>query len=183
MELQIAGTNLEITPETHRHIESKFGKLNKHLPDIIDIKVEVSEEKTKSPQQHYLVRATVNSGLGRSTFHGEERAEDLFQAIDKVAAVLTRQMEKQKGKLYHRGRGNTQVRGKFQEPGAATAGRKVVKTKHFIIEPMSLEEAIARMESLGHDFFLFVDDGTNEPRLLYRRNDGDYGLIEPEFKS
>ena len=65
MELQIAGTNMEITPETHRYIERKLGKLNKHLPDIIDIKVEISEEKTKSPQQHYLVRATVNSGAGQ----------------------------------------------------------------------------------------------------------------------
>ena len=61
--------------------------------------------------------------------------------------------------------------------------RKVVKTKHFVIEPMSLEEAIAQMEDLGHDFFLFFDAGAAEVRLLYRRNDGDYGLIEPEFKS
>jgi len=183
MELQITGTNMEITPATHRYIENKLNKLDKHLPDIIDIKVEVSEEKTKSPQQHYLVRATVNSGVGRSVFHSEERAEDLFKAIDKVAEVLTRQLEKHKGKLYDRGRGNPQVRGKFQEPAAVETGRKVVKTKHFVIEPMSLEEAIAQMERLGHSFFLFFDAEASEVRLLYRRNDGNYGLIEPEFKS
>ena len=182
MEFQIAGTNMEITPETHRYIERKFGKLNKHLPDIIDIKVEVSEEKTKSPQAHYLVRATVNSGVGRSIFHGEERAEDLFKAIDKVAVVLTRQLEKHKGKLYDRGRGNPQVRGKFPEPQAAETGRKVVKTKRFVIEPMPLEEAVTQMERLGHSFFLFYDAEAAEVRLLYRRNDGNYGLIEPEFK-
>jgi len=182
MELQIAGTNVEITSETHRYIENKLSKLNKHLPDIIDIKVEISEENTKSPQQHYLVRAAVNSGVGRSIFHGEERAEDLFKAIDKVAVVLTRQLEKHKGKLYDRGRGNPQVRGKFKEPETADTKRKLVKTKHFVIEPMSLEEAITQMEQLGHSFFLFFDSKDAAVRLLYRRNDGNYGLIVPEFK-
>jgi putative sigma-54 modulation protein len=182
MELQITGTNMEITPATRQYIEDKLSKLNKHLPDIIEIKVEVSEEKTKSPQQHYLVRAAVNSGVGRSIFHSEERAEDLFKAIDKAAVILTRQLEKHKGKLYDRGRGNPQVRGKFKEPEAAVTGRKVVKTKRFVIEPMSLEEAISQMERLGHSFFLFFDAEATEVRLLYRRNDGNYGLIEPEFK-
>jgi len=182
MELQITGTNAEITPATHQYIENKLSKLNKHLPDIIDIKVEISEEDTRSPQQHYLVRAAVNSGVGKSVFHSEERAEDLFKAIDKVAVVLTRQLEKRKGKLYDRGRGNPQVRGKFTEPSTVDTGRKVVKTKHFVIEPMSLEEAITQMEQLGHSFFLFFDAKAAAVRLLYRRNDGNYGLIEPEFK-
>jgi ribosomal subunit interface protein len=88
MELQITGTNLEITPKSQRYIEGKFNKLIKHLPDIIDIKVEITEEGTKSPQQRYLVRAAVNSGVGRTVFHAEERAEDLQQAADKAADVL-----------------------------------------------------------------------------------------------
>ena len=182
MELQIAGTNIEITPATQRYVERKLSKLNKHLPDIIDIKVEISQEKTKSPQQHYLVRATVNSGVGRSVFHGEERAEDLFKAIDKVAAILTRQLEKRKGKLYDKGRGNPLARGKYRQSEVAEGGRKVVKTKRFIIEPMSQPEAIEQMERLGHNFFLFLDADADEVRLLYRRNDGNYGIIEPEFK-
>ncbi|OGO20173.1 MAG: ribosomal subunit interface protein [Chloroflexi bacterium RBG_16_50_11] len=181
MELQIAGINTETTPETYRYIESKLKKLNKHLPDIIDIKVEVSEEQTKSKQQRYLVRVTVNSGVGRTVFHAEERAEDLFKATDKVAAVLTRQLEKHKGKLYDRGRGNPLARGKFKQTETVTS-RKVVKTKRFVIEPMTLEEAIAQMEQLGHSFFLFFDADASEVRLLYQRNDGNYGLIEPEFK-
>jgi putative sigma-54 modulation protein len=182
MELQIVGTNIEITPAVQRYVERKLSKLNKHLPDIIDIKVEISQEKTKSPQQHYLVRTTVNSGIGRSAFHGEERAEDLFKAVDKVAAIMTRQLEKRKGKLYDRGRGNVLVRGKYRQSEMPEGGRKVVKTKRFVIEPMSLEEAIEQMERLGHNFFLFFDADANEVRLLYRRNDGNYGVIEPSFK-
>src|SRR3989304_6709680 len=112
MELKIAGTNMEITPVTRQYIERKLEKLKKHMPDIIDIKVEVSEEKTKSPQAHYLVRATVNSGQGGAVFHGEERAEDMFIAVDRVVAIMTRQLEPRKGKLYDRGRGNPLARGK-----------------------------------------------------------------------
>ncbi len=182
MELHITGTNTELTPKAHSYIKQKLTKLYKHLPDIISIKTEVAAEPTKSKQQRYLIKATVNSGIGKASFHAEERAEDLFKAVDRVATILTRQLEKHKGKIYRGGRRNPLARGKF--PQAETANtRKVVKTKHFIIEPMVLEEAITQMESLGHDFFLFLDANASEVRLLYRRNDGDYGLIEPEFKS
>jgi putative sigma-54 modulation protein len=182
MELQITGTNADITAAVNKYIERKFNKLNKHLPDIIDIKVEVSEEQTKSREQRYLIRATVNSGVGKSVFHAEERAEDIMKATDKITAVLTRQLEKHKGKLYDRGRGNPLARGKFQQPEAEITARKVVKTKRFIIEPMTQEAAIAEMERLGHNFFLFYDADASEVHLLYRRKDGNYGIIEPEFK-
>ena len=182
MEFQITGNNTEITPDIHRFIERKFNKLKKHLPEIIDIKIEISEENTKSKDQRFLMRATVNSGMGKSPFHAEERAEDQFKVIDKVSNILTRQLEKYKGKLYDRGRGNPLARGKFSQLETADTDRKVVKTKRFIIEPMTLEEAIARMEHLGHDFFLFYDADDSDVRLLYRRKDGNYGLIEPELK-
>ena len=183
MELQIAGTNIEITQETREYIERKVNKLIKHLPDIIDIRVEVSDEKTKSPLARYLVRATVNSGIGRTVIHGEERAEDLFKAVDKIVAVVTRQMERRKGKLYKRGRGNPMARGRTVEAEPAPQEvKKVVKTKRFVIEPMSLQEAIDAMEQLGHSFFIFVDSGDDELHLIYRRNDGNYGLIIPEVK-
>jgi putative sigma-54 modulation protein len=177
MELKITGTNLELAQAARRHIELKLGKLDKHLPGIIDSRVEVSEEKTKSPQQHYLVRVTVTSDIGNAAFHGEERGEDLFKAIDKVAAVMKRQLERHKGKLYDKGRGNSLARG---EVGETSASRQIVKRKSFILEAMTVDEAIGQMEQLGHSFFLFLDAESEEVRLLYRRNDGDYGLIEPE---
>jgi putative sigma-54 modulation protein len=182
MELQITGTNTAIMPDAQRYIERKFNKLKKHLPDIIDTKVEVSEEKTKSPTQRFLVRVTVNSGVAGSVFHGEERAEDLFKAVDGAVGIMTRQLEKHKGKLYQRGRGNPLARGKYNQTDRPEPEKKVVKTKRFIIEPMTGDEAIEQMERLGHNFFLYVDAETDEIRLLYRRNDGNYGLIEPEIK-
>jgi putative sigma-54 modulation protein len=182
MELHIAGTNMEITPETQQYIERKLDKLNRHEHDIIDIKVEISRENTKSPEAHFLVRMTVQSGSLGAILHGEDRAESVFPAVDKVVAVLTRQMEHYKGKLHDKGRGNPLARGHYVQPEPPQAERKVVKRKHFIIAPMTLEDAIDNMERLGHNFFLFTDSRSDEPRLLYRRNDGNYGLIEAEFR-
>jgi putative sigma-54 modulation protein len=182
MDLQIAGTNMEITPETQRYVELKLGKLNRHKPDIIDIKVEISEESTKSPQEHYLVRVTIQSGSRGITIHGEERAESVFLAVDKVVDVLVRQLERRKGKMHDKGRDSSKARGKYNEPGPPQAERKVVKRKRFAIEPMTLENAIEQMERLGHNFYLFTEATSDEARLLYRRNDGNYGLIEPDFR-
>jgi putative sigma-54 modulation protein len=183
MELQITGTNVEIPSAAQRYIEGKFNKLTKHLPDIIDVKVEVSEEGTKSPIHRFVVKAAVNSGVGRTVFHGEERAEDLLIATDRTMDVLTRQLEKHKGKLYDRGRGNPFVRGKMPETTTPIENiKRIVKTKSFNVEPMSQEEAIEAMERLGHDFFLFTEEKSSETQLLYRRKDGNYGIIRPQFR-
>lgn len=183
MELSIVGTNMELTPVVHRYVERKLGKLNRHLPSIIETKVEISEEKTKSPQQRYLVRVTVSGGTAGAVFHGEERGEDLYRAIDAVVEVMIRQLERRKGKQHDKGRGTSLARG--IEPGEKAKGaepaRKVVKNKRFVIEPMTVEEAIKQMESLGHSFFLFLDANISKLKLLYRRKDGNYGVIEPDI--
>jgi len=180
MELQITGTNIDLSPAVHRYIERKLGKLNRYLPGIIEFKAEIVGEKTKSPQQHFVVRVTVAGGGTR--LHGEERGEDLFTAIDKVAANMTRQLEHYKGKLYKKGRGSSFARGEFgEEVEPAQPSRRVVKVKRFAIKPMSVAEAIDQMELLGHNFFLFFNADSEELNLLYRRKDGNYGLIEPEL--
>lgn len=179
MELQITGTNVELAPEIQSYIERKLGKLDRHSPGIIEGRVEISEEGTKSPEERYLVRVTLSGGAGSAVFHGEDRGEDLFRAVDKVNAVMKRQLERHKGKLYERGRRNSLARGKFAGVEAEESYRKIVKTKRFALEPMLLDDAIERMEELGHSFFLFLDADAGEMKLLYRRNDGNYGLIEP----
>ncbi len=180
MELQITGTNVELTSTIRRHIERRLNKLNRHLPNIMKSKVEISEEETKSPQQHFLVRVTVDSS--GTLLHGEERGGDLFEAVDKVAAIMTRQLEHYKGKLYKKGRGSSLARNEFSpEIETAEPMGKVVKVKRFAVKPVSVAEAIDQMELLGHDFFLFLNAENEELNLLYRRKDGNYGLIEPEL--
>lgn len=183
MELQIAGTNIEITPEVRKYVERKLGKMKRYLNSVMDAKIELSEEKTKSPENRYLVRVTADSK--GAVFHGEERGIDLFTAIDKVAPVIARQLEQHKEKLIEKRRSSTSfARTKLGEEAAAAATprRKVVKTKHFAMAAMTTPQAIDQMEALGHDFFLFLDSDTRALQLIYRRKDGDYGLIVPEVE-
>ncbi len=180
MELQIEAQNMELSPAVRRYIERKLGRLNRHLPNIVASRVEIIEEKTKSPQQRYVVQITLES---RGTIlRGEGRGGDLFTAIDKVVEVMDRQIEHRKGKLYEKGRGSSLARSEFSE-GVEAMGppRKVIKVKRFAVKPMSVAEAIEQMELLGHDFFLFFNAETEELNLLYRRRDSNYGLIEPEL--
>lgn len=180
MELYIAGTNLELSQEIQSYIEGKLGKLDRHSPGLNEARVEISEEGTKSPNERYLVKVTLTSGTGGAVFHSEERGEDLQKAVDKVNAVMKRQLERHKGKLYDKGRGNKMVRGRFNgEITSSGTVKQVVKRKSFLLEPMTVDEAIERMEDLGHSFFLYLDSETELIKLLYRRNEGNYGLIEP----
>jgi putative sigma-54 modulation protein len=179
MELQITGQNMEVSLEVRRYVERKIGKLTRHFPNIIESIVEINQEKTRSPQQHFMVRASVN-GNGIS-LHSEERGEDLFQAIDRITSVLDRQLERQKGKLYKKGRGNSLARGEFKIEPIQLFRPEVVKVKRFTMKPMSVIEAAEQMEILGHSFFFFLNIETEGFSVLYRRQDGNYGLIEPEL--
>ena len=180
MDLNItAKKNIELTPTVRQLIESKLGKLGRHLPDVMEYKVEIAQEKTKAANQHFVVQVTIDS---RGTLlRGVERGDNLTAAINKVAAVISRQIERYKGKLYEKGRGSSPVKSETEEREAPPTGR-VVKVKRFNVKPMPVAEAVDQMELLGHDFFLFFNAETEELNLLYRRRDGNYGLIEPELK-
>ena len=179
MELQITGQNMEVSAEVRRYLERKIDKLARHFPNIIESIVEITQEKTRSPQQQLVVRASVSGN--NISLHSEGRGDDLFQAIDKVISVLDRQLERQKGKLYDKGRGNSLARGELKEEEPSRPGPEVVKVKRFAMKPMSVPEAAEQMVMLGHSFFFFLNKETEEFNVLYQRQDGNYGLIEPEL--
>ena len=180
MEINITGKNIEVTPELQSYIERKLSKLNRHLPNITEMEVDISKEKTKSPQDRYVVQATINSN--GTLLRCEERGPDQETVVDKVAEVMNRQIERFKGKRYHKGRGNPQAKGKFSIEDESEQRRpKVVRTKRFVIRRMTPDDAIDQVELLGHTFFLFHSSSSDKISLLYKRNDGDYGIIEPEL--
>jgi len=179
MELQITGKNIDLSSAVHRYAERKLGKLNRYLPNIIESKVDIFQEETKSPQQRFVVQMTIDSG--GTLLRGEERGEDLLSAIDKLATIMSRQIKHHKGKLYEKGKGSSLARSEFNKEIETRPQRRVVKVKQFAVKPMSVAEATDEMELLGHDFFLFFNDDTEKLNLLYRRKDGNYGLIEPEL--
>jgi putative sigma-54 modulation protein len=187
MDMQITGKNIEILPAVRDYMTRKLGKINRFLPNLVSFEVVAAEEKTRNPDQRFIVQATLdNKG---TLIRGEERGLDLYTATDKVVEVLNRQIEHYKGKLpYSRGRSAPSIRTNTAEATAAVDSEvednepRVVKTKKFDVKPMSLDEAVDQMELLGHDFFLFFNPDNNRINLIYRRKDGDYGLIEPIVK-
>jgi putative sigma-54 modulation protein len=176
MDLQITGQSIEILPTVKDYIEKKFGKLDRHFPNINNTKIELSEQKTKSQDQRYRVQVTLDAN--GMLLRAEERAENLLVAIDKVVPVMDRQIEKYKGKLYKKGKEGPSIKGSLNEEPSP----EVVRTKRFTMKPMSVEDAVTQMESLGHDFFLFYNSSSKEYNLLYRRKDGNYSVIEPELE-
>ncbi len=177
MDLKVTGKNIELSPELTGYIDKKLGKLSVHLANIKDAKVEIAGEKTRSPGQRFIVQVTVNSG--GTILRGEERGEDLFSAIDKVAAIMKRRIERFKGKHYSK-KGGASARTVEPEIPVKT-GHKIVKYKQFAVRMMPVDEAVEQMELLSHDFFLFLNNETGRLNLLYRRKDKDYGLIEPKL--
>jgi putative sigma-54 modulation protein len=206
MELQITGQSIEILPTVKDYIEKKFGKLDRHFHNITSTKVELSEQKTKLQDQRYRVPVTLDDDLVERSeqktksqdqryrvqvtvdakgtlLRAEERAENLLVAIDKVVPVIERQIERYKGKLSKKGKTSSIRTSNNEESSAETlTSPRLVRTKRFMMKPMSVDDAIEQMELLGHDFFLFHNSATKEYNLLYRRKDGDYSIIEPELE-
>ena len=178
MEMQVIGKHLELSQEILSYVERRFDKLNRHLPNILESKVEIIRAMNKLPEHRYIVQVTLNN---RGTLlRGEVRAADLFEAIDNAAKVMDRQIERYKGRLHDKTRGLPHNQ-PSQEVVVTPPEGKVVKSKKFAVKPMTVDEALDQMELLGHDFFLFFDPTRGQINLLYRRKDGDYGLIEPEL--
>lgn len=177
MELLIKSRNLEVAQEAEAYIRRKINKLERHLPNMDEVKVELSQEMTKAAENRYVAQVTINS---RGTLlRGEERAANINAAVDNVIDVLNRQIERFKGKLY-RSQKKTASQRKGLDIGREET-RKIVRVKRFPVRSMSPDEAADQMELLGHDFFFFFNDQSDQFNVLYRRGNGDYGVIEPDL--
>lgn len=180
MELQIiAKNNLVISEAVESYVDKKIGKLDRYLPTISEGKVEISRAGARVPEQRFTVQVTLdNRGV---LIRAQENAHDIRAAVDRVADVLSKRIERYKGKLHDKGRGTSLARQEASiEAEETEVARRVVKSKRFLVKPMPVDEAVNQMELLGHDFFLFINADSERLNLLYRRENGDYGLIEPE---
>lgn len=191
MELFIASKNLEINQQARAYIEKKLAPLARHLKTIDQAKVEVRRERTRSAQDNVVIQATLS--MNNTLLRAEERAATVNAAVDMVARALGRQVMRYKERHFtnlvaRKGGPDTSIRapeaisdGPDQEEEAVTApSGKLVRVKRFPMKPLTVEEAAEQMELLGHDFFFFVNADDQQYNVLYRRKDGDYGVIEPE---
>lgn len=173
----VRGKNLEVTEALREYVEKRLSKLEKFIEDIREAQVTLGVEGDS-----HKVEVTIP--LNGMILRGEEESKDMYSSIDMVVEKLEKQIDKYKTKLYKRYRGAGLKKGLVSEVEAAreeAEPSKIVKTKRFALKPMDVEEAIMQMDLLGHSFFVFYNAETEEVNVVYKRNDGNYGLIEPNF--
>lgn len=184
MDLQIFSNNMEVTPRLRTYVEKKTARLDRYLPSLSSVQVELATENTRSAVQRHVAEITIRDERG-TILRAEVRDGDMFAAIDAVVDKLYRQIER------YRGKRKRKYRGKGEEPELgeplpiaeemAEEDHVIVRQKRFALHPMSSEEAIDQMDLLGHDFYVFFNIEDDAVNVLYRRRDGTFGLLQPEM--
>ena len=176
MKFIIIGKNIDVTPGLREAVENKLGKLERYFTSDTEIHVTLSVQKG---QQKIEVTIPVKGGIIRS----EEKSSDMYVSIDLVEEIIERQLRKYKNKLVAKHQEGGNFKQEFFDASTPEDDSeiKIVRTKRFGIKPMYPEDACVQMELLGQDFFVFCNAETDEVNVVYKRKNGAYGLIEPEF--
>lgn len=178
MKVNILGKNIEITEGLRNAVEKKLSRLDKFFENEQEAFATLSVQKARQ-----IIEVTIrfNGVLLRS----EEANSDMYAAIDIVSDKLERQMVKHKSRLERKYHVNVPLKYNsipaYEFKDDEERNPQIVRTKRFAVKPMSAEEAVLQMDLLGHDFYVFSDDKSGAVNVVYKRKDGNYGLIEPEF--
>jgi putative sigma-54 modulation protein len=176
----VKGKNYEVPDRVRRYAERKFGRLERLLDDRADALVELSLERHRSIADSHIVEATLL--IDGQTLRGRAAALTHQASVDELVDKLERRVADFKDKPRVRAR-PVEEKALLRRIADGTAERaraaQIVKVKRFAIEPMFEEDALARMEELGHAFFVFVNAEDERVAVLYRRADGNFGMIEP----
>jgi putative sigma-54 modulation protein len=180
MRTVVTGRNLDIPDADRDYVMRKMGRLDRLLDDRTDATVELSRAAHRAPDETAIVEVTllVDGRPLRAVARGASHRAAADQVVDRLERQVVDLKERRNRPAERRSAAD--VSGDATSEGAAEPGTPgIVKVKRFAIEPMFEEDAVTRMEELGHDFFVFVNAESERTAVLYRRRDGDYGLIEP----
>ena len=179
MRLQVKGKNVEVSESIKSYALEKLGKLDKHLNDAARLELELQVERNPSIAENQVAEATV--WTKGPVLRARESSSDMRASIDHLVDKLERQARRYRDKRRRGARGNHDSPPLDTIPVVADEDSPlIVKTKQFAVKPMTPEEAVLQLELVGHDFFVFQNADTNEINVVYRRRDGNYGLIEPQ---
>ncbi|MNJ52276.1 putative sigma-54 modulation protein [compost metagenome] len=182
MNFSIRGQQIEVTEALRDYVDKKLSRLDKYFeaPPASEGNVTLSVVRG-------LHTVEVTIPLTGVMLRAEDRSDDMYASIDAVVDKLERQIRKHKTKINRKFRQEGSLKSLFVENGASVAvdeadndDLEVVRTKRFTMKPMDVEEAILQMNMVGHNFFVFSNIDTKELNVVYRRNDGKYGLIEQD---
>ena len=174
MKVKIHARNIKLTDALKDAVEKKVLKLEKYFIEDIEAKVTLSVQKSRH-------RVEVLIPFNGMCVRAEEATEDMYKSIDLVEEKLERQIIKYKKKLKKDEYSSVRYpEVEHVESNVQEEESKIVKVKRIDLKPMDEEEAVLQMELIGHNFFVYRDGETNETKVVYKRKDGNYGLIEPD---
>lgn len=189
MQIQIRGKNIQLTDSLRSYAENKVKKLEKFYDQITHADVSLIVEKNKNVDETHKVEITLHAN--GTIIRGEESTISMYSSIDVAVDKLERQLKKYKEKLFtslskEKKRESQlvpemQTMPKENDEEEKPSEPRIVRSKRFAMKPMDPEEAALQMELLGHDFHVFLNPETNQINVVYKRKDGNYGLIEPIF--
>lgn len=180
MNLQLRGKNTEVTEGLRNYVEKRFAKLEKYFTREMTGTVTLIIERNE-----HIIEATIP--INRFIIRAEESSHDMYTSIDNVVEKIERQVRKYKTRVNRKGKQMGMDYLPFttttEEPDTpeedSANNERIEKTKTFVVKPMDVEEAIMQLELVDHDFFVFLNDKTDEIEVVYRRKGNKYGLIQP----
>lgn len=177
MDVSVFTRNMEMTPHLSEYVDQKVEKLDRYLPSIDEARMDLTVENTRNAAHRQVAQLTVR--VRGKILRAEERTQDMFASIDAVLDKMYRQIARYKGKRQDR----VHAVAEELDTGEAveeTTG-EIVRVKRFDVLPMVPEEAIEQMELLGHSFYVFLNADEGAINIVYKRGDGNYGLLQPEL--
>ncbi len=179
MELQVKGRNMEVSESIRSYAEQKLGKLERQLSDGARVELELAREKNPSIAASEVAEATIwtKGPVLRARESSADMKASIDQLVDKLARQIKRYSEKRRRRVSRSVSGPASVA--LEAP--VESEPSLVKTKQFPVKPMTPEEAVLQLELVGHDFFVFQNSESTDVNVVYRRRDGDFGLIEPQI--
>jgi putative sigma-54 modulation protein len=174
MKVMITGKNIMLTDALKDIVEKKIAKLDKYFDADVEVHVTLSVQKSRQ-----IIEVTIP--FNGVILRGEESTGDMYMSVDNVLEKLEKQILRHKTKLERRIHEGSLRFANIPSDLDEEEEAKIVKTKRFAVKPMDVDEAVLQMDLLGHNFYVFRNAESNEVNVVYKRKDGNYGLIEPEF--
>jgi putative sigma-54 modulation protein len=184
MDIRIKGRNIPVTEALERYAREKVERIARFFDDersVSRAEVELIHERNRAISEPEVAEATLF--INGSVLKASEASEDMYASIDRMSDKLERQVKRFRGRQIDRWQG--QLKNVQDAPQAFVVDQeeeieaRIVRTKQFQMKPMGAEEAVLQLELLDHDFYVFTSADTGDINVVYRRRDGNYGLIEP----
>ena len=175
MDISVTFRHLESTDALRDYAREKVSRIKKYVGTPADVAVVLSLEKHRH-------QAEITLNTNGITVNAKDVTEDMYAAIDLAVDKLERQVKKHKEKIKDHKPGERTARYNIvsSEPALPVQGERIIKTESIFIKPMSVDEAIMQIDVMNNDFLVFTNAQTQKVNVLYRRRDGNLGLIEPE---